>query len=310
MKTDYIFNKYKNNLELLINNSLINDKYNDLKGFYICPICLTKYDEIEGKTPLTLEDAPQKSIGGSTNTLTCKKCNNDAGFKIDHHLVNRLIDIDNSKFLPNTEARIKTKINGVLYNATLKIDNKGIMKLFHSKKNNNPNTIEENISTLEKGKIVYFNFLRKKIIPDNLDYAVLKTAYILLFQYTGYKIILTDDYDIIRKQILEPENRLIPKNFFFFSEKPLYNEGVYFICEKGFEIIMVSFIAKTIQISRNFCVFLPIPNKNYNTTLKKIFDMKSKNGSVSLNAFPKNIKDVNYIDDIECIQKLENWLNN
>lgn len=309
MKAVHLFNKYSGNLNLLIDNSLIEDKYHVLKDFYICPICLSKYDKIDGENPLTLEDAPQKSIGGSTNTLTCKKCNNEAGFKIDHHLVNRLIDLDNSKFLPNTEVAIKTEINGILYNATLKIDEKGVMKVFHSKKNNNPRTLEKNIPELKKDKIVDFNFLRKKIIPDNLDYAVLKTAYILLFQYTGYKVILTDDYDIIRSQILKPEKRLIPKNFYFFSEKPYYKEGIYFICEKGLEIIMVVFTAETNQSSRNFCVFLPIPNKNYETTLDKIFEIKRKTGEVRLSAFPENIKNVDYINDLERIQRLANWFN-
>ena len=309
MKALHIFEKYSKNLNLLIDNSLINSKFHKLKDFYICPICLNKYDKIEGKNPLTLEDAPQKSVGGTTNTLTCKKWNNEAGFKIDHHLVNRLTDLDNSKFLPNTEVAIKTEIDGKLYNATLKIDEKGVMTVFHSKKNNNPRLLEDKISELKKDKIVDFNFIRKKVIPDNLDYAVLKTAYILLFQYTGYKIILTDEYDVIREQILKPEKRLISKNFYFFSEKPFMNEGVHFICEKGLEIALVVFTTKTNKSSRNFCVFLPMPNKNYENTLEKIFEIKRKTGEVRLSAFPENIKNVDYTEDLERIQRLDNWFS-
>lgn len=310
MKSLNIFDKYRNNLNLLIDSSLIPDKYHNSKNYYVCPICINKFDENEGETQLTLEDAPQKSIGGSKNTLTCKKCNNEAGFKIDHHLVNRLNDLDNSKFLPNTEILVKTNIDGEIFNAKLKIDDEGVMTIFHSKKNNNPKVLEENIVELKKGKIVDFNFITKNIIPDNLEYAVLKSAYIILFQHTGYKIILSDDYDIIRNQILNPENRLIPDNFFFFSQKPFMKDGVHFVCEKGLEIIVIIFTAHTNKSSRNFCVFLPLPNKNYEETLKSIFKKKEKIGKVTLQAFPENIETVNYLDDLERIKRLDNWIKN
>lgn len=308
MKSNTIFEKYRDNLNLLIDDFLIDPKYNDLKNHYLCPICLKKYKSIEGEIPLTLEDAPQKSIGGRKNTLTCKKCNNEAGIKIDHHLVNRLNELDNLKFSPNTNVPIKTYIDGKIFNASLNIDDNGIMKITHLKKNNNPIILAENISELKKDKIVDYSFVTKNIIPDNLDFAVLKTAYIILFQYIGYKIILTEDYDIIRNQILNPEVRLLPKNFYFFSHKPFMNDGVHFICEKGLEIILVIFTAKTDKSSRNFCVFLPIKNRNYGETLEKIFNKKQKIGEIRLSAFPENIKAVNYIDDLDRIKRLNNWL--
>lgn len=303
-----IFEKYRDNLNFLISHSQIDSKYGKYKDNYICPICLSKFDTVEGEIPLTLEDAPQKSIGGSTNTLTCKKCNNEAGFKIDHHLVNQLNDLDNRKFLPNTEIKVKTDIDGENLSATLKIDENGEMTIFHSKKNNNPAVLDVAMPKLTKDKVVDIRFVRKNVIPDNLDYAVLKSAYILLFQHTGYKVILSSDYDIIRSQILKPETRILPHNFYLLSEMPFMNDGVHFVCEKGLEIIAVIFTAKTDKSERNFCVFLPLPGQNYERTLKKIFKIKQTQGELKLSAFPEFIENVDYITDLERITRLDNWI--
>jgi hypothetical protein len=306
MKPTKIFDKYESNLNLLIENELIDDEYFACKNHYICPICLNKYDKLQSIT-LTLEDAPQKAIGGKKNTLTCKKCNNEAGLKIDHHLVNRLIELDNAKLEEGTQVAVKTDIDGKIFNATLTVEKNGKMKMFHSDKNNNPQAIEENIPDLKPNKIIEFNFTTKKIIQNNLDYAVLKSAYIILFQHTGYKIILNKQYNIIREQILNPEKRLIPEKFYFFSQELLLNDGIHFICDKGFEIILVIFTATTYNSQRNFCVFLPIPNKDYENTLKNIFDMKAEGKDPELKGFPKNINDVDYLFDLERIKRLDNW---
>ncbi len=89
-KRQRIFVKYKNNLNLLVNNAFIKNEID----VYICPMCLKVHQTINEKDPLTLEDAPPKSLGGTANTLTCKSCNNTAGHKIDFHLTERLNEID------------------------------------------------------------------------------------------------------------------------------------------------------------------------------------------------------------------------
>jgi hypothetical protein len=54
---------------------------------------------------LTLEDIPPRSLGGKPIILTCKSCNNTIGHKIDYHLLDRMLEMDISKFLPNCKAR-------------------------------------------------------------------------------------------------------------------------------------------------------------------------------------------------------------
>ena len=109
-----IFNLYSQQWELLKNHNLligINQKY---VGNYVCPICLRHFSpkdlDQSLPNPLTLEDAPPKSLGGKANTLTCKVCNNTTGSKIDSHLSVRLNELDQKRFLPNTEANVKVKM--------------------------------------------------------------------------------------------------------------------------------------------------------------------------------------------------------
>lgn len=54
-------------------------------------MCVYMPSELEdSENPLTLEDAPPKSLGGKAHVLTCKECNNKAGQKIDYHLTERM----------------------------------------------------------------------------------------------------------------------------------------------------------------------------------------------------------------------------
>ena len=56
----------------------------DGEQLYICPICLTSFvvDALaDGR--LSSEHVPPKSVGGKELVLTCKRCNNSAGTKLD-----------------------------------------------------------------------------------------------------------------------------------------------------------------------------------------------------------------------------------
>ena len=53
-----------------------------------CPICLrafTRQHLLAGE--LTLEHAPSRRVGGRILTITCRRCNNTHGSKLDKHIV-------------------------------------------------------------------------------------------------------------------------------------------------------------------------------------------------------------------------------
>ena len=54
MKAENIFEKYKSHLNFLIDNELISENYVSYKDHYVCPVCITKFNKIDGEMPLTL----------------------------------------------------------------------------------------------------------------------------------------------------------------------------------------------------------------------------------------------------------------
>lgn len=62
---------------------------------YICPICCRIFDERAIRKDasddycLTLEHSPPEKIGGTVLTLTCKRCNNMLGSKLDSQVAAR-----------------------------------------------------------------------------------------------------------------------------------------------------------------------------------------------------------------------------
>ncbi|MBU2947201.1 HNH endonuclease [Zobellia uliginosa] len=303
-KRQKIFEKYRDNLNLLIENSLIEET----KELFICPICLEKHADITSDNPLTLEDAPPKSLGGKANTLTCKKCNNTCGHQIDFHLTERLRELDNAKFPNNSETKVRIKIGNETFNGKIKVENDGTMKMFHSKKNNHPEKLEEEMVELKAGTIVDLNFLKSRVIPEKLEYAILKSAYLLAFEKFGYSLILDKNFNIIREQLLNPEERLYPSGFWFTPPYPKELCGVYFICDKGLECLLAMFMLETEHSSRMFGAFLPLPINPIEEVVGKLNDKLNEEKEFKLSLYPMEQDEIDYIEDLENIKAMFRWL--
>lgn len=155
------------------------------------------------KDPLTLEDAPPKSLGGKAHILTCKSCNNNRGHDIDAELAKfikdtKLIEVAfnrlkagkpiNDLSLPKTEQNVTFEVNGKFIDGTMRINQNGEISVSLSEK-------------LSPGAVL--NFAGSKI-PKEAQYSLLKAAYILLFKKTGYTLLLDKSFDIVREQIENP----------------------------------------------------------------------------------------------------------
>ncbi|WP_294240784.1 hypothetical protein [Chryseobacterium sp. sg2396] len=304
-KRQRIFDKYVSNRNLLIDNGFLEGE----KDTYICPICLEAHKTIDGKDPLSLEDAPPKSLGGKSNTLTCKSCNNEAGHTIDFHLTERLRELDSTAFLPNTETKVKIKFDDQITNATINVDAHGKISMFHSKKNNHPIKLEEQMVGLKGGEVVNLEFLKTRVIPEKLEYALLKTAYILAFERFGNSIIYDSCFDIVREQLNNPDERIYPENFWFTPPYPKEMEGVYFVCDKGLESILVIFNLDTGNSLRKFGVFLPCPVNDIATVLERLNEQFADEKNLTLKLYPWE-QDDKYLEDIEQIKTMHQWISN
>jgi len=300
-----IFEKFKNNLNLLIDNSFINGKRDN----YLCPICLRPHKDINSDDPLTLEDAPPKSLGGSANTLTCKSCNNTAGHKIDFHLTERLREIDSGKFIPGTETPIKVNIDGETFQGKIIVEEDGTLKMYHSKKNNHPIKLEKTMTELKGGKIINMDFLKSRVIPENLEYALLKTGYLMMFERFGYSLLLDNCFDIVRKQLIEPEERIYPEGFWFSPPYPKSMTGVYFICDKGLECFVAMFNLDTGNTERMFGTLLPLPINQISEVITNLNDKFRNEGSqITLTLYPLEQDNLKYLYDVPNLKAMYDWI--
>jgi len=304
-KRQAIFKKYVTNRNLLIDNTLIKGEIDT----YLCPICTKSHKSIDEKDPLTLEDAPPKSLGGKANTLTCKSCNNTCGHKIDFHLTERLRELDSVKFLPNTETRVKVKIEDEVFNGKISIDENGEMSMFYSIKNNHPIKLEEKMIGLRNGHVVDFNFLKTRVIPENLEYALLKSGYLLAFEKFGSSMIFEECFDIVRQQLKNPDERIYPENFWITPPYPEEMEGVYFVCDEGLESLLVLFNLNTGNTVRKFGTFLPCPVNPIEEVLDKLAVKFENDKTFNLKMYPWKQNGTMYLDDIDNIKAMYNWIN-
>lgn len=304
-KRQAIFDAYKDNLNLLIDNGFVTGD----KDLYLCPICLRAHADINSDDPLTLEDAPPKSLGGSANTLTCKSCNNTAGHKIDFHLTERLQEIDSGKFIPGTETPIKVNIDGDTFQGKIMVEEDGTMKMYHSKKNNHPTKLEKTMMELKGGKIINMDFLKSRVIPENLEYALLKTGYLMMFERFGYSLLLDNCFDIVRQQLIKPEERVYPEGFWFSPPYPKSMTGVYFICDKGLECFVAMFNLDTGNTERMFGTLLPLPLNPISEVISNLNDkFKNEGSQISLTLYPLEQDNLKYLYDVPNLKAMYDWI--
>jgi hypothetical protein len=295
-----LFEKYKENLNFLVANGFIKQDLN----VYLCPICLEPYDKINVINPLTLEDAPPKKLGGKANTLTCKECNNNCGSELDAHLIERMRELDKPKLHTNSKTNIEMEIDGETIRSEMIIDENGNQKHTTSIKNNNPYLLTDKMKVGKKIENIIIS--RKPIKKDNLEYALLKTAYLMAFEKYGYLFILDKSYDIVREQLKNPNERIYPKGFWITQELPETFCGTYLLLNKELKSFVSNFILDTGKSKTMFIVMLPLPNSKEQIfiTSQKLQEKLKSEKVFNMNFYPNPNIDKNYLSNINHITEL------
>lgn len=271
VRTQTLFDKYKTNLNFVVDNGFLDGD----KDFYICPICLKEHKNINENDPLSLEDAPPKALGGKANTLTCTKCNNKCGVTIDNQLVKRLRQMEQEGFFPFTTAKVEMEHKETVVKGLLRVDKDGNPEISVKKEKNQPEKYEKFTDNVND-EVVHVKIDKEKLNKDYIEFALLKTAYMLFFEKTGYAYIYDDCFDIIRKQIQHPEERLIPEKFYFMPPYPKEMSGVYFILDKGIESVFVMFNIDTDTYNKTFGVLLPLGENTLAKIQRKLIEKFKK----------------------------------
>ncbi len=262
-----IFTKYSGNLRMLVENRLIPPIDLPFLKTYLCPICTRPFSEKSldqsVQNPLTLEDAPPKALGGKANVLTCKECNNTLGSKVDSHLSNNFRRKDLLALHPNTSFDVYlTNQAGLKVKGKIHVDEFRNLTAEHSRINNNPTTAEDFANSITKepdSRLLNFNLPPSHIDEDKFFTALLKTAYLMMFQRFGYLFLFEPVYTRVRNQLMEPETPLYNfEDWYAFPPNEVLATGIYVVNEPLMKSWAVSFTLKTKYSVIPVMIFLPL----------------------------------------------------
>lgn len=313
-----LFDVFSKQLHLLKDNGLLNIelKYQET---YICPLCLEQFQKSDLISKdignyLTEEDAPPAKLNGSRVALTCHNCNSKAGHEIDHHLIHRIREIDDSKFHTGTVQKARFEIDNTIVNSQITSEGNGILKVLHRIDNNNPSSLDKFIHKLKSksiGELLNMS-VHKKIIDDTkVDKALLKANYIITFSKFGYIFLLDNYYNEIRNEIRQPD--LPTKGHLFINNQFSPNQvGTYYVCNPNAKSILNVFTLKTEYSETVIGAIIPFPNKSSEDIHRSLVSTGERIGSdnvgVVLDTTNYDIN-VDLFRDIAEIKKIIKWIN-
>ena len=274
-KKKILFEIYSNNFKSIFDNVKNINLPKDF-GCY-CPICEIHFTTTQFES-LSLEHNPPKSLGGKDNILTCIKCNNIAGSKIDSEILLALNELEFMKFKPNSslKTRFHNKSTGEKgINGNFGVDENGTV-IINISPANNPKTTDAFINSFEyEYKANHFlqnnleNFgLNKKLnfeikIPNRRNerlasISLLKMGYLLAYEKLGHIAMFGRHMQIIREQIQNPDKDIITKPFWIHYEYPDNMLGINIIT-KPLELksLLVVFDLKTKSDTYRIGICLP-----------------------------------------------------
>jgi HNH endonuclease len=187
----------------------------DRQQLYTCPICLTSF-VVDGLADgrLSSEHVPPRSVGGKELVLTCKRCNNSAGTKLDADAaVKELVRSAMSGTREHRE-RVKVAIGNLHVNAEVHFSG-GSYSLIVPRHINKPGTAD-NLKTIARpGSSMTVEYRRFSELGAKISW--FRAGYLAIFAVAGYRFALDPAMEIVRRQILECDERRI---LTFTSEVP------------------------------------------------------------------------------------------
>jgi hypothetical protein len=192
-------------------------------GLYICPLCGKSFDEFAlQRKELTLEHVPPKSFGGRKIILTCRTCNNTAGHKIDAEASRRTALEGFARVVlggePGDGGRVIMTWGNEAIVADLSLKQDGTTALNVIGKRNDPARLRRAEEFMRKlaaeGRTDGYTFQITSFHRFNPRFASvsdLRSAFLACSAKFGYRYALHPTLNIIRKQIANPAEELLPR---------------------------------------------------------------------------------------------------
>ncbi len=182
----------------------------DSRDVFICPLCLKRIIKSRHLQNIVSEEhILPESLGGSLTTLTCKECNNRQGSQLDASLVQR-VRVEQGEYPINGRVFIGEGEFGA--DTYFPNDENAPIKIVGIPKQSNPKSVETSEIALRSGPENISLRLNFDYNPTASLVALLRVAYLMMFRCFGYRYILQDFTEQIRKQIKYPfEETLVLK---------------------------------------------------------------------------------------------------
>ncbi len=177
-----------------------------------CPLCLGSFarKDLEAGS-LTEEHIIPKELGGTEITLTCKTCNNTQGSTLESHLVRML---DGERALNAGDRPIRAALHVAGHSAAAEViwdTNRPAHEIKIIGEASNPLEIAGIHDSLSKGVNELSLNLHFRYVPTYALMAVVRIAYLSLFDQYGYRFAYSDGPSTIREALRSLEFGNFPK---------------------------------------------------------------------------------------------------
>jgi hypothetical protein len=193
-----------------------------IRDLFVCPICRTSFDrnslDEENSAP-SVEHCIPRTLGGRFLTLTCTQCNNGAGTELDAHLVRRLQADDFLAGVGDRPMDVDFSVEGhrIRSSMTFRVGEKRSFHLRVIRRATDPAKLEAAVALLRSGRegikgecSIDFGYN-----PRRARVALLRVAYLLMFRQYGYGYCMFQHAEVVRRQVLDFRENLIPDEAVF-----------------------------------------------------------------------------------------------
>lgn len=172
---------------------------------YPCPICLTPFTvDALADGRLSSEHIPPESVGGHELVLTCKRCNNSAGTKLDADAAVKELVRSAMAGTRQHRERVKAAIGDLRVNAEVHLSG-GRYSLVVPHHVNKPGTADNLKAVAWPGSSMTVEYRRFSELGAKISW--FRAGYLALFAVAGYAFALDHAMEIVRRQILECDER-------------------------------------------------------------------------------------------------------
>jgi hypothetical protein len=223
-------------------------------SLYYCPICSLGYPESSAITGdnLTIEHVPPESAGGKPILLTCRNCNSLLGRTID-------VSTANSKRFEKDANIVFGQDKGTIPFATLSFGDFQVTTSIHREDSLDIRPLERANSPIILNKYkkhlmnhshdLQFNVSISHKYDNRLfKLSYLKSAFLLIFAWLGYRYAFDTRLYIVRQQLQKPESDILGTRFWIEGNGSMPLNKIMLL-SSPLPILLVSF--------NSFCIILP-----------------------------------------------------